>query len=175
MRNFSSFISDSGLLDLPAAGAKFTRSNNYVSNPIMTRVDRFLANVGLAELFSRAVVRALPKMSFDHIPLIWECESCKMLESYLKFEMAWIKDKVINDLIKESSLRNEAVGWSGFIASKKVQGVMKDFIEWKKHNNCNYKVKIREVLDRITEIDVKAWDTGVIDEEYRILRFKLNN
>ena len=41
MRNFSDFISEKGLVDIPLVGGQFTWSNNQ-ENELWSRIDRFL-------------------------------------------------------------------------------------------------------------------------------------
>ncbi|KAL4204444.1 hypothetical protein AMTRI_Chr01g109830 [Amborella trichopoda] len=58
---------------------------------------------------------------------------------YFKFEMAWIKNKDVNELVKNVWLNAGVVGWSGFRVSKKVQSVKKQLIRWNQNNGVNYK------------------------------------
>ncbi|KAL4196430.1 hypothetical protein AMTRI_Chr04g246180 [Amborella trichopoda] len=155
MMGFSNFISDFVLLDILVARARFILSNNCITKPIMTRLDCFLVHAGWAELFHLASTSGLPKLSSIHVPLIWEGESRIWRKYYFKFEMAWLMERSVNDLIKETWCRNDVVGWSGYVASKKVKGVKKELIDWGKRNRCNYKVKVKQTVSKFTELDMK--------------------
>ncbi|KAL4181745.1 hypothetical protein AMTRI_Chr12g272610 [Amborella trichopoda] len=136
------------LLDISAAGAKFTWSNNCLSNPIMTRLDRFLVNKAWAKLYPRGSTRALPKLG------------------YFKCELAWIMENALDELIKDAWNNNNAQSWSGYVVAKKVRGVKKEMMKWRKEHKVNYKLKVDETLNKIKELDIKEWESGdSIDKE----------
>ncbi|KAL4181743.1 hypothetical protein AMTRI_Chr12g238930 [Amborella trichopoda] len=109
------------LLDISAAGAKFTWSNNCLSNPIMTRLDRFLVNKAWANLYPRGST---------------------------------------HELIKDAWNNNSAQSWSGYVVAKKVRGVKKEMMKWRKEHKVNYKLKVDETLNKIRELDIKEWESG---------------
>ncbi|KAL4199526.1 hypothetical protein AMTRI_Chr03g145390 [Amborella trichopoda] len=108
----------------------------------MTRLDRFLVNSAWAELFPLASVRLLPKLSSDHVTLIWESENRIGGRSYFKFEMSGLMEKLVNELVRGACNRNEVSGYCSYVVSKKVQGVKTELVEWRKWSRCHYKVKI---------------------------------
>ncbi|KAL4187557.1 hypothetical protein AMTRI_Chr09g39560 [Amborella trichopoda] len=155
MRGFSEFISEFGLLDFPIIGAKFTWSNN-------------------SNRFSKASSQSLPKLLSHHIPLIWESETLVNSRGYFKFEMALIRNCEVNELVKSSWPKEGVAGWNDFKASKKIQNVKKEIIKWKKSNWVSFKKLIEEILSEITEIDLKEWDSRIIEWNDRVLRNRLN-
>ncbi|KAL4192512.1 hypothetical protein AMTRI_Chr06g172360 [Amborella trichopoda] len=140
----------------------------------MTRLDRFLVNNSWAEQFPKARVRGIPKLSSDHIPLIWENETPIHGRWYFKFKMAGIKNREVNELVKNIWQEVREAGWSGFKISKKVQSVKKELIRWRQNNGVNYKRKIEEILNMIFESDVKEGNSGGIECEDIIPRNNLN-
>ncbi|KAL4201615.1 hypothetical protein AMTRI_Chr02g259460 [Amborella trichopoda] len=138
MRAFSKFISDFSWLDLPASGARFTWSNGCVSNPIMTRIDRFLhCQNALLIMFH------------------YNGKEKRVGGVYFKFEMAWINEKLMNDLISEIRKKKDIQGPYGYVATKKIQGVRKELLDWRKRNVINYKRNIEDTMSKIKELDMK--------------------
>ncbi|XP_021980831.1 uncharacterized protein LOC110876981 [Helianthus annuus] len=66
--NFNSFIFDTGLIDLDMRGSQFTwRSDNGKK---LSKLDRFLVNSDVLNLWPDARVQALPKLWSDHSPIV---------------------------------------------------------------------------------------------------------
>lgn len=68
MTEFSNFISDCDLIDLPLYGAHYTWSN-FQEDPICCRLDRMLVNIKWEELFPDNTQSARPRPISDHCPL----------------------------------------------------------------------------------------------------------
>uniref|UniRef100_A0A2N9EX59 Reverse transcriptase domain-containing protein n=1 Tax=Fagus sylvatica TaxID=28930 RepID=A0A2N9EX59_FAGSY len=68
MNDFSDFISELGLLDLPLEGGLFTWSNNR-EFPAKSRIDRFLVSSEWADHFGLVNQRRLPRLLSDHYPI----------------------------------------------------------------------------------------------------------
>ena len=66
---FSDFIKANYLVDLPLEGALFTwfRASGSVC---MSRIDRTLASVDWVDHFGNMSQRVLPRVVFDHCPLL---------------------------------------------------------------------------------------------------------
>jgi hypothetical protein len=90
MWEFSDFISDQGLLDLPLVGGHFTWSSNQ-ENPSMSRLDRFLVSPEWDTQFSMAVQSLLPQTLSDHSPILLDCGHNWGGKSPFKFENMWLR------------------------------------------------------------------------------------
>lgn len=74
MRNFSDFISELGLLDLPLLEGQFTWSNNQ-DPPSKSRIDKFLLSSDWEDHFSNMAQKALPRFVSDYCPISLDNES----------------------------------------------------------------------------------------------------
>ena len=71
MREFSNFISEQGLIDLPFQGGTFTWSNSreVVSK---ARLDKFLFSVDWEDKFPTVSRRRMSRLCSDHFPIVLE-------------------------------------------------------------------------------------------------------
>ncbi|KAL4196362.1 hypothetical protein AMTRI_Chr04g182850 [Amborella trichopoda] len=76
MREFSDFISQNELLDIPLQGSRYTWSN-HATNPTLSKLDRFLFSLNWEEHFPRSLAMALPKPISDHYPILLETLAVK--------------------------------------------------------------------------------------------------
>ena len=65
MSEFSNFIEDLGLMDIPLSGGRFTWSSNRLVNTYC-RLDRFLISPGFMLGFQNLIQTVLPKSLSDH-------------------------------------------------------------------------------------------------------------
>ena len=89
MQNFSDFVFELGLVDLPLLEGQFTWSNNQDPST-KSRIDRFLVSTDLEEQFTKLTQKALPRFVSDHYPIMLECGSFNRGKSYFKFENMWL-------------------------------------------------------------------------------------
>jgi endonuclease/exonuclease/phosphatase family metal-dependent hydrolase len=82
MDEFSSFIFDQGLLDIPLVGGQYTWSNNHC----WSRIDRFLLSLVWEEKFPDVVQRRLLCLLSDHSPILLDYRERKRRGGYFKFE-----------------------------------------------------------------------------------------
>ncbi|XP_077216001.1 uncharacterized protein LOC143850662 [Tasmannia lanceolata] len=71
MRNFSNFIQNVHIIDLPLEGAKYTWTNKQ-ENLVMSRLDRVLISREWYETFPLIYQRELPRPTTDHNPILFE-------------------------------------------------------------------------------------------------------
>ena len=90
MYDFSDFISDNGLIDIPLSGGNYTWSNNreMVS---MSRIDRFLYTADWEEGFITISQKRLVRLTSDHFPIMLECGSIPRGRRPFRFENMWLK------------------------------------------------------------------------------------
>ncbi|KAL4201652.1 hypothetical protein AMTRI_Chr02g217240 [Amborella trichopoda] len=90
------------LFDISSTGAKCTWSNNYLSNPIMTRLDRFLVNRTWAELYPRVLARHLPKIIQGWSGFVGANKVQGVKHEMLK----WKNDHIVNYKLKVDKTMN---------------------------------------------------------------------
>lgn len=103
MNDFREVLDDYAL-DLGYRDPKFTWRNRREGNSsISERLDRFLANSHLCQLFSRAVVTHGVEDYLDHLPIWLESNGGQRRGKKLfKFETIWIREEDYEKIIKES-------------------------------------------------------------------------
>ena len=69
MLEFSDFISDQGLMDLPLAGGTSTWSNNIS----WSRLDRFIGSSEWEARYPDLLQKRLLRLCSDHFPILLEC------------------------------------------------------------------------------------------------------
>jgi hypothetical protein len=90
MMNFSDFISELELIDLPLLDGQFTWSNNQ-DPPSKSCIDRFLVSTNWEDQFSHMVQKAHPRFVSDHCPISLESGTYIRGKSYFKFENMWLR------------------------------------------------------------------------------------
>ena len=92
MREFSNFISEQGLIDIPLQGGSFTWSNSceVVSK---ARLDRFLFSADWEDKFPPVSQRCLSRLLSDHFSIVLEVCSFQRSRRPFRFENMWLKDE----------------------------------------------------------------------------------
>ena len=100
MFSFSDFIKGNYLVDLPLEGASFTwfRDSRSVC---MSRIDRTLASVDWVDHFGNVSQRVLPRVVFDHCPLLVVAGSVNKGRSAFKFENMWLKEEGFVERVRQ--------------------------------------------------------------------------
>jgi hypothetical protein len=90
MQDFLEFTSNFGLLDIPLEGGSFTWSNNR-TNVFMSRIDRFLYSSDWEDHFLAIHQKRLPRLLFDHYPIMLECGDFSWGRRPFRFENMWLQ------------------------------------------------------------------------------------
>jgi hypothetical protein len=96
MEDFSQFIFDKGLLDIPMMGGQFLWSNGHS----WSRIDRFLLSSGWEERFPDVVQRRLSRALSDYFPIMLACGETRRWGGYFKFENMGLKHEGFVDKVK---------------------------------------------------------------------------
>ena len=84
MHDFSEFISEFGLMDLPMEGGRFTWSNTREVSA-KSRIDKFLLSPKWADHFGLVNQRRLPRLLSDPFPILLDCGGIQGGESPFRF------------------------------------------------------------------------------------------
>jgi hypothetical protein len=90
MLDFSDFISNFGLLDIPLEGGSFTWSNNR-TDVSMSRIDRFLYSMDWEDHFPSIHQKHLPRLLSDHYLIMLECGDFSRGRRPFRFENMWLR------------------------------------------------------------------------------------
>lgn len=99
MLEFSDFIFEQGLMDLPLAGGSFTWSNNQ-EIPIWSRLDRFLISPEWDVKFPGTLQKRLPRLCSDHFPILLDCGGIHWGPRPFRFENMWLKSEGFVDRVR---------------------------------------------------------------------------
>jgi hypothetical protein len=99
MLEFSDFIYEQGLMDIPLVGGSFTWSSNR-DPPSWSRIDRFLVSPSWESQFPDLLQKRLPRLCSDHFPILLDCGGIPGAKRYFKFENMWLKSEGFVDRVK---------------------------------------------------------------------------
>ena len=168
MQNFSEFIFELGLVDLPLLEGQFTWSNNQ-DPQAKSRIDRFLVSNDWEEKFSHLSQRALPRFVSDHCPIILECGNFKRGKSYFKFENMWLHH--------QDFVGNMRTWWGGYdfqgspsdILASKLKALKEDIKKWNKECFGDVRIKKLDLMHELQRIEEKE-NQGLLTEEEKSYR-----
>jgi hypothetical protein len=90
MLDFSNFIYEQGLMDLPLVGGTFTWSNNR-NSPSWSRIDRLLVSPEWKANFLDLFHIRVHRLCLDHFPFLLDCGGIQGGKRSIKFENVWLK------------------------------------------------------------------------------------
>ena len=98
MENFSEFIEELSLLDLPLEGGSYIGSSSS-DQPLMSRIDRVLVSHDWEDHYSDVIQRVLPCPILDHFPILVEAGGILRGKSTFRFENMWLKTDEFKDRV----------------------------------------------------------------------------
>lgn len=136
IEDFSDFIEDMELQDLPLKGGSFTWRKGDRQD-IAARLDIFLISEKWEVSFRKINQSILPRVTFDHNPLLLECGNWEKQTSYFKFENRWLQTQDFNGRIKGWWNFVTYVGRPNYILACKLKLLKVKLKEWSKtlHGN----------------------------------------
>lgn len=99
MLQFSEWIEESELVDLPLCEALYTWSNNQ-DKRVYSRLDQFLFTEDWLDMSEVVIQEVLPKMTSEHNPIILRQDSNLSLPCPFRFELMWLEIPGFIDRIK---------------------------------------------------------------------------
>ena len=152
MAQFSNFIEECGLLDLPMSGGKFTWSNNRLETTYC-RLDRFLISPGFLCEFPKVTQKVLPRSLSDHNAILLADEGVNWGPKPFKFFNYWMEVKGFKEMLQTTwaniqENRTDANNiWDKF---KKMKAIIK---EWHQMIGARDSLKINQLEEEIEGLE----------------------
>ena len=173
MLDFSDFIFDHNLIDLPLEGGIFTWSNSRVMAS-WSRLDRFLLSSDLEEHFPNIRQKRLHRLLSDHFPILLEGENFLRGSRPFCFENMWLKAEGFMEKVRTWWESYHFQGSPSFQFASKLKALKLDLKKWnaKEFGNVEDKMnklwKNLEVLDLLEDSCPLSYDETLEKEQLRI-------
>ena len=153
MYDFSNFISDNGLIDIPLSGGNFTWSNNrdLVS---MSRIDRFLYTADWEEGFVTISQKRLVKLTSDYFPIMLECGSILRGRRPFRFENMWLKAEGFLERVHNWWGSHQFSGNASFVLDNKLKALKGDLKKWNEDEFGHVTLKKNMMMADLRELDL---------------------
>ncbi|XP_077223465.1 uncharacterized protein LOC143857078 [Tasmannia lanceolata] len=171
MRNFSNFILESQLIDLPLEGTKFTWTNNQ-DCLLMSSIDRVLNSSEWDETFPFIYQHALPSPTSDHNPILFETTEFSGGPRPFRFNVALCEIPGFEDRIRSWWSQGTYDGWKVFILFKKLKDLKIKIKEWQKGEEAIRQIRKEEILEALELLQIKEEST-TLEQADRLERITL--
>ena len=153
MREFSSFISEQGLIDILLQGGFFTWSNSreVVSK---ARLDRFLFFADWEDKFPSVSQRRLPRLLFDHFPIVLEGGSFQRGRRPFRFENIWLKDEGFVERVRSWWDSYNILGAPSFVLANKLKFLKNDLKKWNVEVFGNVEDWVRKLWQELSDLEM---------------------
>jgi hypothetical protein len=128
MTEFSGFILEHELMDLPLAGGSFTWTN--LSS--WSRLDKFLVSPNWEAKYPGLIQKRLPRLCSDHFPILLVCGGILRGKRPFKFENIWLQE---DGFVERVRLWWESYSFQGspsFVLAHKLKALKVDLKSWNK-------------------------------------------
>ena len=144
MREFSNFISEQGLIDLPLQGGSFTWSNSR-EVASKARLDRFLFSANWEDKFPTVSPRRMSRLCSDHFPIVLEGGSFQRGSMLFRFEKMWLKNEGFVDKVRSWWDSYQVHGAPSFILANKLKLLKNYFKRWNVEVFGHVEVRIKKL------------------------------
>lgn len=100
MNDFSGFLSQSGLCDLPTIGGTYTWTGVRSRGRVWKRLDRILFTPAWLSLFSGSSVELLGRLTSDHNPLLLRSAASISAPKSFRFQNMWLRRQDFLDVVR---------------------------------------------------------------------------
>ena len=131
----------------------------------MTRIDRALVSLDWEEHFENRSERVLPRVIFDHCPLLLEAGAVRRGRSTFKFKNMWLKVEGFVDRVQQWWNGYNFVGLPGFILAQKLKALKADLKKWNKEEFGDLAFRKKNLLTELMGLDVREELLGLSNKE----------
>ena len=155
MADFSDFISSYGLVDPLLEGRQYTWSNGK-EEEALSRLDRFLFTTNWEDQFPSIIQRRMPRLLFDHFPLMLECGQFQQGKRPFWFENMWLKAEGFVDQVRQWWGSYQFHGSPSHVLAKKLKALKADLKKWNVESFGHVSVKMNQLWLELVELDSMA-------------------
>ncbi|GAU51438.1 hypothetical protein TSUD_413380, partial [Trifolium subterraneum] len=163
MRIFNIFIENSGLIDLPLMGRKFTWMQP--NGRCLSRLDRVLVSQNWHKEWGNETLWGLKRDVSDHSPILVKYNDHDWGPKPFRFNNYWWSNPSFRKVVSEAWGSYNVTGWKGYVVKEKMKllkGVLKT---WNKEVYGNIDSKIEELTNDIDVLELKSETVGLEEEE----------
>jgi hypothetical protein len=153
MIEFSGFIANQSLLDLPLAEGSSTWSIAQ-DPPMWSRIDRFLVSHDWEAWFPLVSQKRLSRLISDHFPILLDCGNVSRGRRPFKFENMWLKEEGFVGLVKQWWDSYSFQDSSSFVLACKLKALKQDLKKWNDEVFGNIEQNKRKLTEGIQAFDV---------------------
>ena len=153
MHEFSDFIMELGLIDIPLLGGNFTWSNNRKRASI-SKIDRFFYNSDWETCFVTIRQKRMLRMFSDHFPTLLECDNIQQGKRPFCFENMWLKVEGFWDRVKAWWDSYQFEGTPSFTLAKKLKALKMDLKNWNKLEFGHISMTKSKLQAELLEFDI---------------------
>jgi hypothetical protein len=161
MMEFSDFVSEQELMDLPLAGGTLTWSNSVS----WSRIDRFLVSPDWEAKYPSLFQKRLPRLCSDHFPILLDCGGIKGGARPFKFENMWLKADGFVDKVREWWSSYSFLGTPSFVLAQKLKALKADLKKWNEQVFGNVEFRKKALLEELNSLDRLEEERGLDPEE----------
>ncbi|XP_039141263.1 uncharacterized protein LOC120278582 [Dioscorea cayenensis subsp. rotundata] len=146
------FLNELNLVDPPLHGRSFTWTNGQ-TDPIWTRLDRFLLSLDWFSAYPSSIQSALPRFGSDHAPVYLEFGPHTQRSRIFRLEKSWYNNDQLCSLIHDWWTETNQEGCGAFVVSKKLIHLKHYLKVWASENFGFIYVQKNDLLLEINSLD----------------------
>ncbi|XP_030970526.1 uncharacterized protein LOC115990899 [Quercus lobata] len=164
MREFSEFISEQGLIDIPLEGGTFTWSNSR-EVASKARLDRFLFSQDWEDKFPTVCQRRMSRLLSDHFPIVLEGGSFHRGRRPFRFENMWLKDEGFVERVRSWWESYHLQGAPSFVLANKLKLLKHDLKKWNVEVFGNVEERGKQLWKDLSVLETIEDSRGLTEEE----------